>query len=294
MDQTLFDLSLKLAKKLGAVREQLATGGSTTSLVDDEQLLEADDFWNEGTIWVTRDAAGAGGAPENEFSGIVDFTNSSGTADLHETLTQSIAVGDRYAIALPRYPLHDLIYLINEALDATRVSFTDKTSLSTVSGQTEYDLPSVAQNFDLRRVWEQRRTGASNDNQWVRLYDWDIERTDTGSPDRLVFALAPVGNRQLKLDFVDAHPNLYVASDELREHVHGDLIVANAAVIAMERRLQDPADEDPNIKQLLDRFDGQAVIAEAEKPIRNPQKNTKLLIFRDVGRSRYPGDHQPR
>ncbi len=294
MNQTLFDLTLKLAKKLGAVREQLATGGGTTSLIDTEQLLEADEFWNEGTIWLVRDAAGAGGAPEGEFSGILDFTNSTAVVDLHETLTQAIAVGDRYAIALPRYPLHDLIYLINEALDATIVSFTDKTSLSTVSGQTEYDLPSVSQNYDLRRVWEQRRTGAANDNQWVRLYGWDVERTDTGSPDRLVFGLAPYGNRQLKLEFVDAHPNLYLSSDELREHVHGDLIVANAAVIAMERRLQDPSDEDPNIRQLLDRFDGQAVIAQAEKPIQNPQRNTKLLTFRHVGRSRYPGDRQPR
>ena len=294
MNATLFDLTLKLAKKLGAVKENIATGGAVGTLIDTDHLIEADDFWNEATIWIVRDAAGAGGAPENEYSGILNFTQSTGVAGFHDDMSVAPAVGDRYAIALPRYPIQDLIYLINSALEQMAVSFTD-TSLSSVSSQTEYDLPSVAQNYDLRQVWEQRRTGAANDNQWVKHYDWDIQRTDTGSPDKLIFATAPVGNRLLKLEFVDQHPELFVASDELRENVHPDLVVANAAVIAMERRLQDPADEDPNIQRLLTRFDDQAAIAQAEKPIANPQRTTKLLTFHEFGgRRRYPGDQQPR
>jgi hypothetical protein len=294
MTDTLFNLTHGVARKLGALRDNIATGGSTTTLIDVDHLVEADEFWNEGTIWITRDAGGLGAAPEGEYSGIVDFTNATGLADLHETLTAAIAVGDRYSIATNRYPLHQLIAAVNEALlNMGTVPLVDKT-LSGSSSNTEYDLPSVDINLDLRRVYEQRRTGAADDNQWVRRYDWHIEKQASGA-DKLIFDTAPEGSRLIKLEYQGIHAPLFVASDALNEKVHANRVIYLAALAMLEHRHQDPADEDPTLLGQIQRLDAQSQIAMVEHPIVSPQKNTKMLILRDVNRGRrYPGDREPR
>ncbi len=292
MTDTLFDLTYGVARKLGATRTSLATGGSATTLIDIDHLVEADDFWNEGSVWVLQTTDD--NAPVKEFSGIADFTLSTNLADLHETLTAVIGAGDRYAIAGKRYGIDDLIQAVNEALlNMGTVPLVDKT-LTGASSQTEYDLPSVDANLDLRRVYEQRRTGASDDNQWVRRYDWHIEPQASGV-DKLIFTTAPEGSRLIKLEWMIVHTPLYLASDALNEKVHANRVIIPAALSLLEHRLQDPADEDPSIERQMQRLDGQSQLVELEQPIIAPQKNTKMLILRDVNAGRrYPGDREPR
>ena len=292
MTDTLSDLTYKVARKLGAVRESLATGGSTTTLIDLDHLIEADDFWVEGVIWILQTTDGL--APIKEYSGIADFTLSTNLADLHETLTAAIGSGDRYAIGIHRYGIDALIGAVNEALlSMGLIPLVDK-SITTVAGQTEYALPSTSFNLDVRKVSEQRRTGAPDDNEWIKLYDWDIERQVAGTPNKLIFVSGPVGNRLLKIDFLDIHPELFVTTDALNENVHSDRVVYDAAMFLLEHRLQDPADDDPSILKQLERVETRGILAKAEHPIQKPQRTTKLLTFGNAFSRRSPGDNNPR
>ena len=114
MTITLFDLTKDLARLLGTLYEGVATGGSTTTIADTVERLEDDDYWNGGTAWITYDAAGAGAAPQGEYSSISDFAQTGGIVTLRSTLTGAVASGDRYAVATSRYPLHILIQKINQ------------------------------------------------------------------------------------------------------------------------------------------------------------------------------------
>ena len=46
---------------------------------------------NGGTAWVIYDGGAAGAAPENEYSVVSDFANSTGTVTLRTTLTAAVA-----------------------------------------------------------------------------------------------------------------------------------------------------------------------------------------------------------
>jgi len=293
LTDTLFDLTLKLARKLGHVKEGIATGGSTTTLIDLDDLDEADDAWNGGTVWVTRTTDAL--APQREYARVADFTNSTNLADLADTLTAALGAGDRYAIAPHRYRLHDLIAYINTALLSRLGAFpTSDVTLTAVSSQTEYALPNVAANYMMLRVWEQRRTGAANDNQWVERFDWDIE-PQGGGADTIIFDSAPVGGRLIKIEFMIQHAELFLVTDPLVERILPERIVGMAATEAIQARLADPADEDQTLTLQMQNFREDSELARAEFPVDRPRRATKMLTFPSLkfGR-RYPGDREPR
>lgn len=80
--QTQFQLThlmQKAYRRVANVRTSTATGGSTTTIVD-EKLLDyledsnEDDYLNNWTVFVVTDSAGAGADPEGKFSIISDYT----------------------------------------------------------------------------------------------------------------------------------------------------------------------------------------------------------------------------
>ena len=57
------------------------------------------------------------------------------------------------------------------------------TTITIALDQTEYNLPAVA-NLDLLEVWIQTdTTDETDDNQWVKLYNWRIHYSATGTAD---------------------------------------------------------------------------------------------------------------
>ena len=62
MTYTLANLTYRTARELDIVYEGTATGGSDTTLIDTNQLDQANDYWNDGTVWILEDAGGAGAA----------------------------------------------------------------------------------------------------------------------------------------------------------------------------------------------------------------------------------------
>jgi hypothetical protein len=273
MAKTLFDLTYQLARLLNTLTEGVATNGSQTTIIDTVERTEADDFWNGGTAWITYDAGGAGAAPQGEYSFVSDFVQSTGTVTLRSTLTAAVAANDRYAIAPLRYPLHLLIQKINEA-----ISVIEKTDLSTVviaAEQTEYSLPTDL--LELKEVWLGANGDDSDDNRWYQVYDWEVQKSDTGTADKLVFMRQHATDTAVKLVYLMDHAALRVATDKLDQSINIKKVIYNAAVGCLLWRKAKVGDSDLSVNDLLNIYQPMAERANTEHPIDLPRKQAKTI-----------------
>lgn len=275
MTLTLFDLTYRIARELDYVREGTATGGTTTTLIDTNGLKEADDRWNDGTVWVL--SAGSA-APEGEYSVISDFTLSSNTASLVTTLGAAIASGDRYAIARRRYPLDILEQSVNRALQTLGyIPITDITTITPAAKQTEYTLP-IAANMDLRQVWLETNKDDSDDNRWQMQYNWYVQRTATGTADELILPYQWPTGYEVKLVYVAPHPEVYSATSQISDLIPVERILFNAAVSCLRwRRSTLGNEDDTHLNDSIDRFDKLAAKHELERPIHIPKRTGRIV-----------------
>jgi len=277
MTDTLFDLTYRVAVKLGIVREGVVTGGTTTTLIDTVARTEEDDYWVGGTAWILWDAGGGGVAPEKSYSDITAFVNSTATATLRTTIVAP-AVGDRYGFGKTRYPLWLLIQKINEAVEGMgEIPVVDKTTITTASAQTEYSLPGAA-NRNLLNVYIQGKLNDTNDYQWQQVFGWTVERTAIGTEDLLILPGQPATGRLLLLEYGDVHTQLHVSTDQLSETVHIQRVVTLAAIKCLLHRKQKIGSNDPTLNEQLNMFMGELQMWELDEPIRKPQKSPKYLI----------------
>src|SRR3990167_6302277 len=84
---------------IGLLQYGRATGGSVTTVIDTNRPEEdePEDF-EDGTIIILRDSAGAGAAPEGEFSRVTAYAPGTTTFTTADTLTAAVASGDRYGV----------------------------------------------------------------------------------------------------------------------------------------------------------------------------------------------------
>ncbi len=283
MTDTLFELTRATAETIGqgVYIEGVATGGSTTSIVDGNDRDEADDYWNKGTAWIIYDAGGAAAAPQGEYSIISDFTSSSGTITLRSTLTTAVASGDRYALCKKRFKLNEmLIPMVNRALyELGPMPFVDTSSISTESSKTEYNLPAAVS--DLRRVYVQGYTDDSDDNRWEEVYGWDVEVTATGTADKLIFPYQLASGLYVKLEYVGRHPRLVNASDKMAEGIDIRRVVNFAAAAAI-RAYMDKTD-DNTYEAAYVHLMGAAEEYKLKNPLRLPRRAVKTVVYQRSG-----------
>jgi hypothetical protein len=279
MTYDLFDITYRVVRELGIVEEGIATGGSTTTVVDSDDRTEADDYWNGGTVWMIRDSAGAGAAPEGEYSVISDFANSTGTITLRDTLTAAVASGDRYAAGRKWVPLHIIIQKVNQALIALGpIPYTDTTSITIASNQTEYSLP-IAANRKLLKVYLQLDKTDADDNLWVEIVNWEVEKADPGNADTLILPAQYDSGYALKLVYLRTHPELYTSSSVLSEHVPVERVVYPAILACLRYRKQRvrSARFDDDIAY----YENLVAQIEANYPVMMPKKPSRLMIVGD-------------
>lgn len=253
MAYTLANLTFAISQRLGQVYNGVATGGSTTTIVDTVGLARfRDDFFNDGgpgTAWI-RYVDGAATLPEGDFARITDFDNSSATATV-ETLGGTVAAGHRYALANSRYPLDDIIEAVNKTLRERRMwVLTTDTSITTAAAQTEYNLPAKIQ--DLREVWIQDITTDSDNNLWRKIeIPWSIEKTASDTVDKLIFAWQPPTSFSLKL--VYRTPNAYIQAydDAIDDLIDFQLLAAMCALALVKHRQMHTKENDPKLERQL-------------------------------------------
>lgn len=270
MTRTLFDLTLELARCLGTLSEGIATGGSQSTIADSVERTEADDYWNNGSAWITYDVGGAGAAPQGEYGYISDFANTGGVITLRSNLTAGVASGDRYAIATPRYPLHLLIQKTNESFGV--IEKTDLSTVTIASSQLEYSLPSDV--LELKEVWIQADADVNN---WQRVYDWYVHKSDTGTADKLILARQHSAGYLVKLVYTTYHQVLRVATDKLDDSIHEKKIVYSAAVGCLLWRKAKVGDSDSSVNDLLNYYQAKAEQINQEFRQVLPKKSARTI-----------------
>ena len=233
MATTLFTILRKAYLALGQMEVTTATGGSTTTVVD-TKLTESfgDDDLVNCSVFVIRDAGGASAAPEGEVGVVSDNVQSTGTLTLRAALTTAVAVGDTVGIVKNVWPLYTMIEIVNDALASLGTIQLVDTSLTTVSGQTEYALP-VTLKHKVTNVQIQTNTETSN-NEYADMNNWYIVPAAAGATGLLIFQVEPESGLTLKVWYEAEHPRLSAMSDVLSETIHSEL----ATRLVVDRALE--------------------------------------------------------
>jgi len=277
---TLFDLTYRLARELEILEESTATANGSTTTVVDTYRDEDDDYFNDGTLWLVRDSGGAGAAPEGSFSIVQDYTQSTGLITLRSALSATTGEGDKYAVASKRIPHNVLVQGINNALfDLGTVPYTDTTSITSVSNQTEYTLPLAAKE-DLREVWQQVITTDANDNRWMRLPNWYIQQANTGTQAVLVFPYQPLApSYDLKLVYMSSHPELTEYDDQLSEFIPLERVLYPAVMSCLRYYKNRVRGRDATlIDERIAAYEQKAEMAKIRHPIPVPARQGKITF----------------
>jgi hypothetical protein len=275
MSKTLFDLTYELARLLGVVSEGVATGGDADTILDSVERTEANDFWNGGTAWITYDSAGLGAAPQGEYGFVLDFANTGGDITLRTALSAAVASGDRYAIAGQRYPLQLLIQKVNEVLRTIPLQTDDITTVVVVSDQTEYSLP--ADLWAVKEVWWQTNTSDANDTQPIKLYDWDLQKSATGTANKLLLNRQFSAGDVLKVTYLTDHQVLRIATDKLDSTININRVLYDAAVRCLLWYKAKVGDSDTSVNDLLNIYQPMAADMNNRFAVTYPKKSAKTI-----------------
>ena len=279
---TLFDLTYMVARELDILEESTATAaGNTLSLIDTYRD-EDDDYFNGGTLWLVRDAGGVGDAPEGTYAVVQDYAQGTGTFTLRSALGGSTAVGDKYAVATKKITLEQIVQAINVSLmDLKTVPTTDITSLTTATDQTEYTLPLAAKE-DLREVWLQLDTTDSNDNRWMKLYNWYVQQAATGTQATLVFPYQPLATAyDLKLVYMSPHPELHVYDQQMSEFIPAERVIYPAVLKILRRYRSRVQGRDDWLDDQIEKYEGKVAESERMYPIPIPARMGKIMLVNE-------------
>jgi hypothetical protein len=206
----------------------LATGGSTTTIVDTTSQYTADDSLIGGTALIVRDSAGASAAPEGEFQRISDYVASTTTFTVGTAFSSAVAAGDSILLATPRIRLPQMRQAVNDALaNLGTISLVD-TSITTADDQTEYALPVGLKIKRLLDVQLQGTTADANDNRYQSVIGHVTHVPAAPGSTGLLIIPQYASGYILKIIYEGVHPTLFAFSDKVSETIQEELAVAAA------------------------------------------------------------------
>jgi hypothetical protein len=227
---TLFDVLKNTYLSLGQLEVTTATGGSVSTAIDTKLADKYDDDGLlGGTLFVIRDAAGAGAAPQGEAQRISANVQDTQTITVDTNFTAAIATGDTIGIAKNVYPLNTLIELANRALANLGTIQLIDTSITTTVDTDDYALP-VALKYKPVRV----QISDAQLDEYADIPSWYITPAAAGSTGRITFPFELPANRTIKLWYEAEHPRLSTMSDIVSETLHSELVNA----LLVEKALQ--------------------------------------------------------
>jgi hypothetical protein len=283
---TLFTLTYETARALKQTYEGVASASGSTVTLIDANRLESSDAFNSGTIWLLYDAAGAGAAPQGEYGVVSDFA--SGGTITFSALTAATTVSDRYAIAKKRYSLQDLIGGVNEAIaDLGPIEITDTTTVDLTASTKEYSLPDVP-NCQLKEVWIQGQVGITNDNAWYPVHDYYVQKSATGTANKIIFAQAYPIDRSVKIVYTGLHNTLTASTSEADDSIDKRIIYNMAAINLLEKRILKIGDDDGTMTNLLSDLKTRLQEAKQDTPKKRVSKKPHYLITNVSGEDDFP------
>ena len=223
MALTAFDVLFDVYSDLGAMNITTATGASSKTTISDSKIIDTfeDDEWNEGWMFCVRTSDGA--APQGEFMRISDFVRSTGTFTT-ESFSANVEEGDTIGYVNSEYPLRVMLERLNTALRSEKIGniVSVDTSITTVSGQTEYTLPLALKRRPFRV--EIQTSTTSGDYEYVQIYGWRHVPAAAGSTGKLVLSANPDAGKILRVWYRGQHPTLSTYSSVIDETIPPEIV----------------------------------------------------------------------
>ena len=209
---TLADISLAVARIVTPdnLISGTATAGTTTSLTDTVNLTTPTAYFDKGILWMESGT---------NSGKILTVTGNPANKLNFATLADAIAIGDRYTVARPIYPLNQIKAAIMQALDETYIEGEDATL--TGDGETlEFTLPTGV--WDVIRV---RIEHASYPEQCYISSHWK----EQSGKIKFDYGYAPEDDYSIRLYFKDQHPALTAATTEIDSEIDTNWLKYKAA-----------------------------------------------------------------
>lgn len=269
MTETLFDATLLLARALTILRTSTSDSvGTSTTLIDSNRGGNSDD-WEGGTLWHLD---------VSEYKIIDSYDPKTGTFTLRSALADATTSGDNYAVADAEYPIDLLEDAINSELTMLRYAKVDTSSITIVDEQSEYTLPTDC--HDLRQVYWQTNDDA-NENLWVKLNNWTVEKTATGSANTLIIDHHGIAeDYDLKLVYVTRHGALYDDAGQIDESINIQRIIPSAVLYCIYNKFEDAnKSSSKGMERLIQRWEREEEMARLRYPIRLPAKDGMVMAL---------------
>jgi hypothetical protein len=233
------DALLALAKLVENVHESAATGGNTTTLVDNTLSFGAGYFTN-GILWVIS------GNNVGRYAKITGWDNTTKTFTF-AAMPLTMVAGDLYAAAPGDYPFTVLVQSINKALVSLGDLLKVNTTLVGVSDQQDYTLPAGVRQ--IVRVETSQEAAAP--------FDWGDHRNYREVYDGTTYVLRfddghlLEGGDKIRIWYRDAHPILDSYDDLINGYVHIERLAWEAATHALRWRLTQLSGDDPFLNGMM-------------------------------------------
>ena len=284
-------LLIKAYLELGEMQVSVATGGGASSITDTTLINAFGDgsFTPGGAVFVVRDAALMGTAPENEFLRITAFAIDTGVFTLAGSFSASIGAGDEYGYVSGYYPIRTAIQLANAALrELGDVPLRDTTTLDSVAGQTEYSASASWKRRPPYKIDLQMITDDSLDNQWRTIYDWYYEPGAAGAAGRIVFKSYLPDARDIQVWYQDSHPELTSYASYINEVHDPEIVVLATCEKMLAWKNGQLRGSDAYLLQKLGEVRTRKQNLQAQRPKWQPPRTPKLMIVEGV---EYPPTH---
>lgn len=259
MTETLFSISLALAKVLGNVRSSTTTAAGSATTIVDSTRTEPADFWNDGTLWITS------GTHSGKSRKITDWALS-GTTFTIPTTTTAAGAGVTYSVIDGNWPQDKLVEFINRALVEIGDVPQDDASLTTVAEQEEYTLPSGVYNVRQVEIARELAAPYAYQQQYGNWYERDgVLRFATGREPQ-------EDDYLIRLTYMAPHAALTADTGTVSQYIHPDLLVWTAAVHAWRWRTQMGRGDEPTntlfYQEALGRADRERRLHRIPQPIK--------------------------
>lgn len=272
-----------LEKILPIQLEGKATGGTTSTIVDSALPGQYDDDSFKGAlafIHTTTDAL----APQNQFSSISAFVDSTGTFTVDTAFTATVGSGDYYSIADPQYKRAPVIRIVNDALRNFGIISLVDISLTGLADTLEYTLPIAIKAFPIDKL----EVGNATDG-WEELQDWYVLPAAPGTQAKLVFNHQPpydgstAANRTFRIWYQDYHPAVDTYEDYISETIPDPRVVHECKVALQKWMIEKNSDYSQEALTKLQMLQGDQQVSKIENRINKPtRKISKFLSIRDM------------
>ncbi len=218
MSVTLSTARAEVSRRAQEFLAGTATGGSTTTIIDVNELHHVDGYWDESTVLVTS------GSNAGYVRKVQTFTGTTSTLNLYSSLPATVASGAAYEV-YRRFTPGDVDVAINRSLNIAAPDFREKVrAVATASTDTlQYAFPTGPDMMDkgLIAVEYQYYTDASkadwpytrlSPDQYEVIEDWN----GTYNEKKLQLRFSPSTNRLIRFIFDGALGNVATGTDRIR------------------------------------------------------------------------------